>query len=335
MPKNSHSTLKHITTNKQVIVATIVLSLAVIFIFLSDEQSNAKSFTRAPVKDQFVVKAHENAIQESEIKAEKATDVNAVIYDKVMSEHVHCPYQNVVNLPAATSTPLADRRVRVPILMYHYVDLPGSSTLPWLYHPPEIFEAQLKTLADQCYNSIFVSDVSQAITSGVPLQSRSIALTFDDGYENMYTQAFPLLKKYNMKGTMYIIVNALDKPGYLTKAQAKEMSDSGYVEIASHTFNHPDLRTKSPEASKYEIMGSKGALEKIIGRSVTDFAYPYGFLTASDEEICRQAGYLTCASTYPGQVQTYGKRFTLYRLRPAYRIGNALTSWLELAGPKI
>ena len=105
----------------------------------------------------------------------------------------------------------------------------------------------------------------------------SLALTFDDGYEDFYTDAYPLLKKYNLKGTLYVIINRLDTPGYVTKGQVKEMADSGLVEIGSHTFNHPDLRTKRLKDAIFEIKYSRRELKKISGRDVPTFAYPYGY----------------------------------------------------------
>lgn len=227
-----------------------------------------------------------------------------------------------------------NRRIRVPILMYHYIESPGNAELLGLYHDPSIFEAQLKGLIEGCYISVFVHDIGKALNGEGKLPPRAIALTFDDGYESMYTNAFPLLKKYNMKGTMYVIVDDLDKPGFITKAQAKEMAESGFVEIASHTLNHVELRKAPYQTAVTELNDSKTKLEGIIGQPVYSFAYPFGLFTSRDEYLCRMAGYETCASTYPGQVQTWNKRFSLYRYRPSFRSGNALEEWLASPGPK-
>jgi peptidoglycan/xylan/chitin deacetylase (PgdA/CDA1 family) len=326
--------LNHIAHNKQIALASIILSLAAIFVFSIEDRNPAVAASMPPVDDSFVNKTSENAIQPADIQPEAYTQTDSIIYENSMGDSIKCEnilhdYQN------ANSSKLSAGEIRVPILMYHYIEIPGSTTLPWLYNKPDVFESQLKTLSNDCYQSAFVSEVADAIDGSKPLPPKSIAITFDDGYEDMYTNAFPLLKKYGMKGTMYIIVNALDKPGYLTQEQVKEMSDSGYVEIAAHTMNHPDLTKKNWEVAHYEIAGSKITLEKIIGKPVTDFAYPYGFFTAIDEGICLQAGYHSCASTYPGQVQTFSNRFSLYRLRPGYRVGSSLVNWLELSGPKI
>lgn len=226
------------------------------------------------------------------------------------------------------------REIKAPILMYHYIESHKASSSLGLYHDPSLFEAQLKGLADACYTTVFVHEIGQALLGQGTLPIKPIAITFDDGYEDMYTNAFPLLKKYNMKGTMYVIVDFLDTPGYLTKAQAKEMAESGYVEIASHTLHHVQLKIAGRAEAVKELNDSKKELEAIIGRPVYSFAYPFGLFTARDEKLCQAAGYETCASTYPGQVQTVSKRFSLYRYRPSFRSGNALEEWLSIAGPK-
>lgn len=337
MQKATDTTLSHITKNKQIIAASIVLSLAAIFAFSAEEFGiRGKIFGKeAAAAKGFVDKAQENVIQPADLlHYSDMTVTDSIMYGGDSLLRNDCP-SSQVGVAVMTEDEISELRLRVPILMYHYIEAPGSTTLPWLYESPEIFEAQLRTLANECYNSVFATDAANAVRGEARLPSKPIAITFDDGYDDMYTNAFPLLKKYGMKGTMYIIVNALDTPGYLTRDQVREMADSGFVEIAAHTMNHVDLSKSSDRTAYYEIAGSKSELEGIIGKPVTTFAYPYGFFASRDEAICRQAGYAGCVSTYPGQVQTFAKRYSIYRLRPGYRVGPALINWLEQAGPKI
>lgn len=332
--RKSSKVLK-ILVNRRIITLSILLCLVVFCIFEFTDYFYVNRPARATEATDFVIKADENLVQPIDYNdAISYTKTDAIIFERSLNNQNGCIKKYVTPVNPDFNIDLSSIKLTIPVLMYHYVENPGSTTLPWLYHSPEIFEAQLKTLSSHCYTTIFVSDVAKSINGAATLPDHSIALTFDDGYEDMYTKAFPLLKKYGMKGTMYIIVNALDTPGYLTKAQAKEMSDSGFVEIAGHTFNHANLSKTITSVANYEIIGSKRELEKIIDHPVTDFAYPYGLFTSRDEKICYQAGYLSCASTYPGQVQTYAKRFSLYRLRPGYRVGPALINWLEQPGPK-
>lgn len=335
MLQSHQSIISHIIANKQLVAASIFLCLAIVFIFSVEESGHAKELEREAEARNFVIKDQENASQAIDVQdAAFSTKTDSIIFEKIVAERTQCGTSRIIAVQPDFSADLTKINLKMPILIYHYIERPGSTTLPWLYHPPEIFEAQLKTLNDNCYNSIFVSDAAKAVKGSEIMPDKAIALTFDDGYEDMYTEAYPLLKKYGMKGTMYIIVNALGTPGYLTKAQVKEMADSGFVEIAGHTFNHIVLSKASDKDAYYEIAGSKRELEKIIDHPVTDFAYPYGLFTSIDEQICAKAGYLSCASTYPGQIQTYAQRFSLFRLRPGYRVGPVLINWLESAGPK-
>lgn len=332
MGKNFSQLASLVLKNKQVFLGAVVLCLAIVFIFSLRGQGRAENAEIISTDDDFVVKSQENSIQPVETAAEEeSVQTDAIIYDSSMKDRVACENNRAA---VGTIASLPAGKIRMPILTYHYIEVHGTTTLPWLYHSPAVFEAQLKTLADNCYQSFFVSEVAAALEGKAALAWKPVAITFDDGYADMYTEAYPLLKKYKMKGTMYIIVNALDKPGYLTREQVKEMAASGYVEIASHTLNHANLNNSSWAVARYELLASKEALEKILARPVASLAYPYGFFTIRDEKLCQQAGYSACVSTYPGQVQDYDGRYSLYRLRPGYRVGPSLLNWLDQAGPK-
>ena len=149
--------------------------------------------------------------------------------------------------------------------------------------------------------------------------------------------------------------------GVLVPASVRPREDGGYEIVAGHRRKHGSelaelqnlpciVREMDDDTATILMVDSniqrenilpseraqayKKKLEAIIGQPVYSFAYPFGLFTARDEGICNRAGYETCASTYPGQVQTYAKRFSLYRFRPSYRTGNALDKWLDIAGPK-
>lgn len=230
---------------------------------------------------------------------------------------------------AAALAPQRATFIHAPILMYHYIAAaPATTTLPGLYLDPAIFENQLQELAQAGYQTVFMSEMARDIISGAST-TKIVALTFDDGYEDFYGQAFPLLKKYNLKGTFYVIVNALDQPGYITKAQLQEMAASGLVEIGSHTFHHPDLRLKKEADAIFEIKGSKGELEKIIGQPVLTFAYPYGYYNHQILEIMKNAGYLGALSVIPGTNHKPDNHWLITRLRPGNRSGEEFAKWLE------
>jgi len=218
----------------------------------------------------------------------------------------------------------------LPILMYHYIETPSATTtMKGLYLEPNIFENQLQTLEKNNYKTLFMSEAAKDIRTGHKLDKKNIVLTFDDGYEDFYTEAFPLLKKYNMKGTVYVIINGLDKKGYLTKAQVKEMAASGVVEIGSHTFNHPDLRILKKKDAKFEIQASKKILEQISGKPIYTFAYPFGYYKPEFFSELSEAGYEAAVTVKPGSKQSFNEIWLLTRLRPDNREGEVFINWIK------
>lgn len=175
----------------------------------------------------------------------------------------------------------------VAILMYHKIgEPPPESKLKKLWVSPEKFERQLKYLQNKNIPVITcVQYYTMLEEKTVP--AKAVIMTFDDGYEDNYTNAFPLLKKYGCKGTFFIVSetiggmniwhNPADEPHQkmLNREQLVELQGAG-MEIGSHTLSHPNLKQLSSEEARKQIGQSKVALEKILGKPVEIFAYPYG-----------------------------------------------------------
>lgn len=159
----------------------------------------------------------------------------------------------------------------VPVFMYHSVnEIPFAKDEQWSVYPQE-FEKQIKYWVQNGYTGIFVSEIPQSNSFKNP-----IAITFDDGYEDNYIVAYPILKKYNMKATIFVVAGMIGKENYLTKEQMKEMSDSGLVTIQSHTFSHQNLCELDEEELEIELKQSQSILEEITQKKVTALAYPFG-----------------------------------------------------------
>lgn len=218
----------------------------------------------------------------------------------------------------------------LPILMYHYVETPtATTTLKGLYLDPKIFADQLLVLSQNNYVPLFMSETAAELQAEKKPDNKNIVLTFDDGYEDFYTEVFPLLKKYNYKATLYIIINKLGAPGYLTREQVRELAASDLVEIASHTFNHPDLRALKDKDAKFEITASKKILEQISGRPVTSFAYPFGYYQTDFFSLASSSGYTNAVSVISGVRQGKENIWLLRRLRPGDRQGEVFIKWLD------
>jgi peptidoglycan/xylan/chitin deacetylase (PgdA/CDA1 family) len=130
------------------------------------------------------------------------------------------------------------------------------------------------------------------LENGVELPSKPIVLTFDDGDEDAYTTAYPLLMAHHLTGTFYIITGNVGKPGYVTWDQIKEMSDNG-MEIGAHTITHPYLTHLHPVAAYWEILGSRLDLQYHLGIDITTFAYPDNDHNRVTSTLVRLAGFRT------------------------------------------
>lgn len=156
----------------------------------------------------------------------------------------------------------------VKILMYHCVgeDIFGMKSL---FVSTDEFDKQMKYLHDNGYTTITFDEIENAKKYKKP-----VIITFDDGYENNYKVAYPILKKYNLKASIFLVFNSLGKKKYLNIEQINEMKSS--IEFLSHTLNHPNLSEISLEEAEYQISQSKYQLEKLLGSKVNSIAYPFG-----------------------------------------------------------
>ena len=220
-------------------------------------------------------------------------------------------------IPMPSPTRPAVRETRVPILMYHHIAVApeGADAIRYdLSVWPEHFEGHLAALAALGYHSVKLADVYDALTKGTPLPSNPIVLTFDDGYDDVYYNALPLLQKYNFIGTFYIPTGLLERPGYLTWGQVLELSKAG-MDIQSHTVSHPSLRGKPVEFLRKELGDSKHALETMLGKPVLFFCYPSGQYDALTIDTLKELGYLSATTTWGGAWQNEALPYEWPRVR--------------------
>jgi peptidoglycan/xylan/chitin deacetylase (PgdA/CDA1 family) len=178
--------------------------------------------------------------------------------------------------------------------------------------PPEKFDAELKLLHDWGYTTITTSALIEAITDGVSLPPRPLLITFDDGNEDNYNNAFPIMQKYGFTGVLYIVVQYMDMPNYLTTDQIKEMAAAGW-EVGSHSETHRDL-INNPDTLRYEIVQSRRDLQQRLGIPILTFAYPFGAEDSAAGDYAHFAGYIAAmgASGYTWD-QGKGNLFVLQR----------------------
>lgn len=219
---------------------------------------------------------------------------------------------------AQTSLAHPPEFLRVPILLYHYIednqderDFMRTS----MATRPYFFEKQMRYLAEHSYHSISLTDLKNALEGRLSLPEKPIIITFDDGFRDYYENAFPVLKKYNLKAIVFMIANHIGLSGNLTAGMLREMLDSGAFELGSHTLNHVWLSEVSYEEARREIFESWQVLSERFHYPVKHFAYPGGFEAPWVVDLVREAGYETAVSTRVGQRQTGGEIWRLKRLK--------------------
>jgi peptidoglycan/xylan/chitin deacetylase (PgdA/CDA1 family) len=214
--------------------------------------------------------------------------------------------------------PIGRSAVHVPILMYHYIRIPpaySDDRIGWgLSTSPDDFRQQMDYLDQHGYHPITLTELRGYLNGRQPLPDRPVVLTFDDGYADLYTQAFPVLKRHHFKAVAYIVSGFVGNRGVnVTVDQVKEMDAYG-IEIGAHTVNHVDL-TRSGGSLGYEVSGSKAALEAIVGHPVLDFCYPAGKFDANVIQAVEAAGFESATTTQQGAVHTLPDRYAWSRIR--------------------
>lgn len=183
----------------------------------------------------------------------------------------------------------------IPVLMYHNTDYVFSKDQALSSITPAGFESHLAEFKKQGYNSVTVKDYIRYTNGGFTLPEKPFIITFDDGYLSNYTYALPLLKEYGYTAAIFTVTGTVGVSDvafpHFNWPQAKEMSQSGVVEIYSHTNSHADLSTLSTAQLILELRRSKILIESKLGTKCDVFAAPFGKFTPEVVDIASAAGY--------------------------------------------
>jgi len=248
------------------------------------------------------------------------------------------PSPSATSLPTSTETPTAlpsptlttvpqptpdaealQRRVRLPILMYHYVE-------PWpteadelrkgLTVTPEDFAAQMRYLHEQGYVTVSLYDLVYALALGQPLPPQALVLTFDDGYRKLIEYAVPAMEQYGYRGTVFVITELMDKnlEQYLTWAQAEALYAQGW-KIEPHTKTHDNLAGRDRDFQLYQILGSAQTIAAHIGTSPRFLAYPAGKYDELSIQLSQETGLWGAVTVDFGRAHTVADLYTLKRVR--------------------
>lgn len=207
----------------------------------------------------------------------------------------------------------------VPILAYHQVHDDEE-----LYTINEAdFAEQMYYLQENGYTAVSLADMFAAWAGEKPLPAKPVIITFDDGYADNLLAAQPIMEKYGMKGTMFIIGSFVGQPDYLTWEQIRELKSRG-AEIGSHTMTHAALNEIPRSEQESEVRLSRQVLEEHLGVPVEYLAYPYGQYDSALPEILHQAGYRGACTGIAGLNAPGDNAYLLKRInipRPRYGMG--------------
>lgn len=191
--------------------------------------------------------------------------------------------------------------LKVPILLYHHISDEFDSTNAISVISPKDFRLHMTAIKAQ-FTPVSLKDYVDFVTcrdGSKTMPKNPIIVTFDDGYLSNYEVAYPILKELEIPATIFIVTDTVGAKGgegkvnysHFTWQQAKEMQDSGFIDIQSHTNDHVKLGEISKDAVNFELRKSKYLIEKNLGKTCDMIAYPYGSYNDSVIEASKKAGY--------------------------------------------
>jgi peptidoglycan/xylan/chitin deacetylase (PgdA/CDA1 family) len=203
----------------------------------------------------------------------------------------------------------------IPVLLFHRVvpDAPINSH-HGIWVTAQSFEHNLQSLTHRGYSSITFEQYHLFLSGGFILPKKPVVLTFDDGYEDNYFYAFPLLKKYGFSAVIFLVADTTRRTNFwdanepqvplMSNEQIHEMSASG-IEFGSHTVTHPNLSHCSPDQARKELVESKQMIEQLTGNEIISLAYPYGAVNETIKSLAAETGYIFGIATNSGPLNFY------------------------------
>lgn len=237
--------------------------------------------------------------------------------------------------------------IRIPILMYHSISNEKEKGHPyfWINTSPKRFKEHMKFLKENNYKIISLSEAVKIIdeqkledkkiklnnnfynSETINISKKTVVLTFDDGYKDFYTEAFPILQKYNFTSTVFIPTGFINKEGKSGLRNKSHLSWSEIIELerkgitfGSHTVSHKQMEFLNKNEIKREVMESKIVIEEKIGKSVDFFSYPFAFPERNLNfhkflsYVLEKYGYKNGVCTIIGTVHNRGDKFFLKRI---------------------
>ena len=237
------------------------------------------------------------------------------------------PFPTVTPMPSPV--PLIGYCLNVPVLMYHHIQPQKEA---WKEKQEALsvdsaeFDHQMNYLASSGYSTISTKQLVDALLNHAALPQKSIVITIDDGYEDVYTYAYPILKQYSLIANLAVITGLAGESDYVSWNQIEEMSKSGLVYMTNHTWSHHSIDQGTDGKIIFEVVTAKQQLQDHTGQNIDTFIYPFGAVSFGAIEILRQEGVRGAFSEIPGHWQCDSFIMSLHRTR----IGNSPLSYYGL-----
>ncbi len=204
----------------------------------------------------------------------------------------------------------------VPVLMYHLIATPleAGDAMPGLVVAPTLFAAQMAAAKAAGWRTITAVELALAMAAGHEPPPKTFVITIDDGHEDGWTEAFPILRQDGFVATYFVPTERIGHPGYLTPDQLTTMAAAG-MEIADHTVNHVALALVPTAAAQSQLEASSSYLARLLGAPPLTLAYPYGSQDLAVQADARQAGFIVAFTTVEGCRETVAGRLAEPRVR--------------------
>ena len=219
----------------------------------------------------------------------------------------------------------------VPVLMYHSISYNEESSLNVT---PENFSRQMEYLSKSGYKVISLDDYVEGLKNNTKFHPKTVVITFDDGFEDNYLYAFPVLAKHDMPATIFLITGYVDsKKEYLRWDQIKVMLERG-IDFGGHTRNNEYLPAITDQDKlRDEIYAPRADIEENTGHEAEYFCYPIGGFNHEVKAVVKEAGYKGACTTNRGTGRFNRDVYELKRVK----VTNSDTTkpmhfWAKLSG---
>jgi len=222
-----------------------------------------------------------------------------------------------------------DQQHSTAVVMYHNI-----AANPQNYNDtvsPQTFQAQLEYFKAQGYHVLRFSDLVGMMKAGKKLPRKTLVLTFDDGYENNFLQAFPLLKQYGLTATFFISAGKVGQPGFMNWKELSALQQGG-MDIGAHGMGHVYLPQVPDVVQNYEITESKKQIEARLKNRVDIFSYPVGGFNENIKRLVMQAGYQGAATTNRGAHFRNDDIYAIRRIKLTDKDVSAFNLWRKCSG---